>query len=113
MKALIARLLTAYGSTVTVHFEQESRAVRALLQPVTSKSWQNMERMIPVGGQIPRGQFLYIGPPEVDVTQATHLSLLGKTYLVRRVDRILYRDQVLYLWGLLVEGGREDPWSES
>lgn len=113
MKEQIARLLSRYGSTVTVHFEKEDCIVRALLQPVTSRSWQNMERMIPVGGQIPRGQFLYIGPPEVDVTQATHLSLLGKHYIVRRVDQIVYQDQVLYLWGLLVEGGREDPWSDS
>lgn len=113
MREQIARLLRDFGSAVTVHFDDGDREVRAFLQPVTSRSWQNMERMIPVGGQIPRGQFLYIGPPEVDVTQATHLSLLGKNYIVRRVDNIIFRDQVLYLWGLLVEGGRDDPWSAS
>ena len=113
MKEQIAQLLRTWGSVVTVHFIDSAQEVRALIQPVTSRSWQNMERMIPVGGQIPRGQFLYIGPPEVDVTQATHLSLLGKNYIVRRVDSIIFRDQVLYLWGLLVEGGRDDPWTAS
>lgn len=113
MKEQIAQMLKDFGSAVTVHFDGTEQVVRAFLQPVTSRSWQNMERMIPVGGQIPRGQFLYIGPPEVDVTQASHLSLLGKNYIVRRVDSIIYRDEVLYFWGLLVEGGRDDPWSGS
>mgnify|MGYP004491912583 CR=1 FL=1 len=83
----------------------------AFLQPVTSRSWQNMDHMIPTGGEVPRGQFLYIGPPELDIRGAEHLYLAGRYFLVRRADMIVFDDAELFLWGLCVEGGREDPWS--
>ena len=31
--------------------------------------------------------------------------------MVRRADMIVFDDAELFLWGLCVEGGREDPWS--
>lgn len=88
MKRRIAALIRRYGSSVQAVFPDRTEIVRAFLQPVTSRSWQNMDHMIPTGGEVPRGQFLYIGPPELDI-----------------------RGAELFLWGLCVEGGREDPWS--
>lgn len=111
MRALVEMLLQQYGSNVTVVNEDGSTTVRAFLQPVTSKSWQNMERMIPNGGQIPRGQYLLICPCDADIREADHLRFLGKKYLLRRVDVIACADEELFQWGLLVEGGRNDPWT--
>ena len=105
MKDIISRVIRDYGSTVTVVKEDEAVDVRAFLQLVTSKSWQNMERMIPSGGQIKRGQFLYIGPAEVDVKDAVHLECNGRRFRVRRADVILFQDKPLFIWGLCVEGG--------
>ena len=100
-----------YGSSVQAVFPDRTEIVRAFLQPVTSRSWQNMDHMIPTGGEVPRGQFLYIGPPELDIRGAEHLYLAGRYFLVRRADMIVFDDAELFLWGLCVEGGREDPWS--
>ena len=105
MNKIIHRIIRDYGSTVTVVKEDGSTTVRAFLQLVTSKSWQNMERMIPSGGQIKRGQFLYIGPAEVDVRDAIHLECGGRLFRVRRADVILFQDKPLFIWGLCVEGG--------
>lgn len=113
MKEIIERIIANYGSTVTIVREEGTQAVKAFLQLVTSKSWQNMERMIPAGGQIKRGQFLYIGPADVPVTDALYLQCAGRTFRVRRADEILFGDKPLFLWGLCVEGGPEDPWSKS
>lgn len=113
MNKIISRIIRDYGSTVTVVGEDESTSVRAFLQLVTSKSWQNMERMIPSGGQIKRGQFLYIGPADVDVKDAVRLECGGRIFRVRRADVILFRDEPLFIWGLCVEGGPEDPWNAS
>lgn len=113
MKQIVERIIGSYGSTVTVVMEDSTVEVSAFLQLVTSKSWQNMERMIPSGGQIKRGQFLYIGPAHVDVSEAVCLECAGKKFRVRRADRIYCKDEPLFVWGLCVEGGPEDPWSAS
>ena len=105
MKEIISRIIRNYGSTVKVVGEDKTTEIRAFLQLVTSKSWQNMERMIPSGGQIKRGQFLYIGPAEVDVKDAVHLECNGRLFRVRRADVILFQDKPLFIWGLCVEGG--------
>ena len=113
MRQIISNVIQNYGSTVDVVFHEKTQTVRAFLQLVTSKSWQNMERMIPSGGQIKRGQFLYIGPADVPVQEALSLRCGGKRFRVRRADVIHFQDEPLFLWGLCVEGGPDDPWSES
>ena len=97
MKRRIAALIRRYGSSVQAVFPDRTEIVRAFLQPVTSRSWQNMDHMI--------------GPPELDIRGAEHLYLAGRYFLVRRADMIVFDDAELFLWGLCVEGGREDPWS--
>ena len=74
MKRRIAALIRRYGSSVQAVFPDRTEIVRAFLQPVTSRSWQNMDHMIPTGGEVPRGQFLYIGPPELDIRRGASVS---------------------------------------
>ena len=51
MKRRIAALIRRYGSSVQAVFPDRTEIVRAFLQPVTSRSWQNMDHMIPTGGE--------------------------------------------------------------
>ena len=111
MREIIEAILEGYGSTVTVVSGGESTSFRAFLQLVTSKSWQNMERVFGPLGEIPRGQYLYIGPAGQDVARAELLRCGGTEYIVRRADPILVGDEALYIWGLCVRKGAEDPWS--
>ena len=111
MREIIERIIADYGSTVTAAENGGERSFRAFLQPVTSKSWQNMERVFGPLGEIPRGQYLYIGPAEQDISGADHLRCGGVDYIVRRAEPILVGDEALYLWGLCVRKGADDPWS--
>ena len=111
MRAIIETIIESYGSGVTAVCGGESASFRAFLQPVTSKSWQNMERVFGPLGEIPRGQYLYIGPAAQDIAQAEFLRCGGTDYLVRRADPILVGDEALFIWGLCVRKGAEDPWS--
>ena len=52
MKRRIAALIRRYGSSVQAVFPDRTEIVRAFLQPVTSRSWQNMDHMIPTGGEV-------------------------------------------------------------
>lgn len=110
MKRCMEAILRNYGSRVEIWRNGEMTPVRAFLQPVTSKSWQNMEHMFVSAGEIPRGQYLYIGPAEAPVSDCDYLRLGEKRYLVRRCDTMMLGDRELYLWGLCVEGGYDETW---
>lgn len=110
MKRMLDKILRYYGSRVIVHTQTEQIPVHAFLQPVNSKSWQNMNHMHLSGGEVPRGQFLYIGPVEVPVLGCEYLQLSDKRYRVRRCDTLMIGDEPLYRWALCVEGGYDEPW---
>ena len=111
MREIIEGIIAHYGSTVTAVQGTSSQSFRAFLQLVTSKSWQNMERVFGPLGEIPRGQYLYLGPADRDVAAADLLRCGGTDYIVRRAEPILVGDEPLYLWGLCVRKGADDPWS--
>lgn len=111
MKALIARLIERYGTPVRSFTDGKYSNFRGFFQLVTSKSWQNMERMFPACGEIARGQFLLIAPPDAPVKTTSVLYIDGKDYNVRRADYILYGRKRLFIWALCVEGGGDDTWS--
>ncbi len=111
MKRVVNSIIYQHGTDTRLITQAGIYNVKAFLQLVTSKSWQNMERMVPTGGEIPRGQYLYIGPAYVPVQPADTVQVSGHTYVIRRADTIYYRNEPLFIWGLCVEGGEGDPWT--
>ncbi len=107
MKEVIARLIDAYGNDLTVTADGVETQTRAFLQLVTSKSWQNMERMIPSVGEVPRGQYLYLGSPDIPLKAYDSIVMDGRSFLVRRADAILHQSERIFIWGLCVEGGAQ------
>ena len=110
MREIIEAIIRSYGSSVTAVNGGASVTFRAFLQLVTSKSWQNMERVFGPLGEIPRGQYLYLGPAEEDISGAEYLRCAGVDYVVRRAEPIYVGDEALYIWGLCVRKGADDPW---
>lgn len=107
MREIIANIIENYGSIVSVSGD----SFRAFLQTVTTKSWQNMNREFGPLGEIPRGQYLYLGPVDRPVSSGDILTCHGEEYVVRRADTVLVGDEELYIWGLCVRKGADDPWS--
>ncbi len=105
MKELIDEIIAKYGNELLISHGQSNYWTRAFLQLITSKSWQNMERMVPTIGEVPRGQFLYLGPADVPLSGYDSIELDGRLFIVRRADAILYRSERIFIWGLCVEGG--------
>ena len=110
MKDLILKLINEYGSDAIVSYSGVAYSTKVFFQLVTSKSWQNLERMVDTGGVIPRGQYLFIAPPELASKPVECLIVDGRAFTVRRAETILYRNERLFTWGLCVEGGGMDPW---
>ena len=111
MKELITRLINHYGNDVIITANREEHQAKAFMQLVTSKSWQNMERMIPTIGEVARGQFLYLGPADVPLSGYDTIRMDGRIFIVRRADPIIYKSERIFIWGLCVEGGGEDSWA--
>lgn len=108
MKKLLSRLITRWGSEVNAVFGNESLTLRCIFEPTTSRSWQNMRRQIRDLGQLPQGQFEYIGTE--DLSAADYLLRGEQVYLLRRCEPIYLKNQCICYWGLAVPAGEESQW---
>lgn len=105
MTRTIRRIIKTNGVQATVYASGVTYHDKILLQIVASKSWQNMERMIPSGGELMRGQYLLICPHYIHLKPADTIIMNERTFVVRRAEPIRYRNKVMFYWGLCVEGG--------
>ena len=111
MKALIESILTGYGSLATIKDGDSARTFRAFIQPVTEKGWQNTKKIIASLGQVPKGQYVYIGPAEVELLEGQMLEARGQKYMVRRCETVFLGEEAMYTWALLTKAGGTDPWN--
>ena len=110
MKKLVDGIFRQYGTKMELTSNGKRLEIRGFFQPVRSKSWQSMVNVATPLGEIPRGQYVYIGPAETAVAIGDLLAVGGKHYLFRRVEPYYYGDETVYLWGLCVEKGVNDTW---
>lgn len=110
MRNAVNAMIQKHGTDMMVSGKDGEKSVRAFFWAVNSKSWQSMESEATLLGEISRGQYAYLGPAEVVVQEGDTLTLGGRSYLLRRVERFYYQNQPLYLWGLCVERGVNDTW---
>ena len=103
-------LFTRWGTDMTIVSEGTTKTVRGFFRAVNSKSWQNMESVVSLLGEISRGQYVYIGPIGVPAKEGDTLLIGRKSYLFRRVEPYYFKNQPIYLWGLCVEKGVNDTW---
>lgn len=113
MQREIGKILSEYGSAVTLQHDGISISFRAFFQPVRSKSWQYLEGNYSPLGEIPRGQYVYLGPVSPEAKAGDALTVDGKHYWLRRTELVRDKDGPLYCWGLCVEKGGEDTWGQS
>lgn len=112
MQGMINKILNQYGSSLTLTKEGTDHRIRAFFQPVRSKSWQYLEGNYSPLGELPRGQYVYIGPLEPFAEPGDTLTVEGKQYWLRRSEQILGPEGPVYCWGLCVEKGGEDKWGQ-
>jgi hypothetical protein len=110
MRKMVSGILQQHGTRITLTHGEESVTVRAFFQPVRSKSWQSlMDQETPLG-EVFRGQYIYIGPADVEACEGDILTVGDKSYFLRRIEPYRYGDEVVYIWGMCVEKGVNDTW---
>lgn len=112
MQQMVAKILNTYGTAVTLCHQGENYEIRAFFQPVRSKSWQYLEGNYAPLGEIPRGQYVYLGPTEPAALAGDTVRLDGKDYQLRRTELVRDGNGPVYCWGMCVEKGGEDTWGE-
>ena len=100
--------LTRWGSRLQAVYTDRTEDFRAILEPVTSNALQNMRRQMAGLGQVPGGQFLYLG--DRDISRAEFLRRNGLCFLPRRCEAVCLGDRVLFYWGLATPVGEESEW---
>ena len=110
MRKMAEGIFRQYGTAMVLISGDTEKQIRGFFQPVRSKSWQSMVNAATPLGEIPRGQYVYMGPANVAVDIGNQLVLNGKQYLFRRVEPYYYGDEAVYIWGLCVEKGVNDIW---
>jgi hypothetical protein len=110
MKRMVNTILRQYGTDIRISGTGGERTVKGFFQPVRSKSWQSMVNLETPLGEVFRGQYIYIGPGDVEVCEGELLTLGEKHYFLRRVEKYYYGDQTVYTWGMCVEKGVNDTW---
>ena len=109
MRAMLEKVMGRWGTTVTL--QRSGQSYKAFLHETGSRTWQNMEKVYTPLGEVPRGQYLYMGPVEPALQVGDVLRCGGKIYELRRAEATLYGDLPIYCWGLCVEKGGEDTWA--
>lgn len=110
MKKMADGIFRQYGTAMLLTSGNTAKRIRGFFQPVRSKSWQSMVNAATPLGEIPRGQYVYMGPAGTEVAIGDLLEVSGKSYLFRRVEPYYYGDEAVYIWGLCVEKGVNDIW---
>ena len=86
MQRKIELILNTYGVSITR--KEEGATYRGFFQPVRSKSWQYLEGNFSPLGEVPRGQYVYIGPREQEIA-------FGETLLVDKKEYRSSSDKLL------------------
>ena len=113
MQQMVETILATCGTSVTLQQGETAHAIRAFFQPVRSKSWQYLEGNYSPLGEIPRGQYVYLGPVSPQAEAGNTLFVGSKAYWLRRTELVYDGNGPVYCWGMCVEKGGEDTWGQS
>ena len=104
MRNIIDSLLERFGVEAMVNGVR----TRAFLQFSNSKSWDSMNPIITPVGQLPGGQYLYIGPADLEIQAGYEVRVGDAAYIMRRCEAYQCPEGVVYRWALCALKGKED-----
>ena len=109
MPELLEKLIDEFGTEMTLRQRDSAVTVRGFLRRSGS---QAPESQMCALGEVPRGQYLYLGPAVPMAQAGDILELEGKGYVFRDTEPIRLGDRTLYCRGICRETGGEDTWGK-
>lgn len=107
-------LMRRYGREATLHLPNgwSSWKYHCFLQPLRYKNKMYLEGTDTKIGYNGQGYYLYIGPPEQDLTKLDReawVEIGGDKFAVSRGEKVFLNDEAVYVWAVLtsVQEGAE------
>lgn len=80
---------------------------KGFIQPLRYKNKIYLDGVYTVIGFDNQGKYLYIGPPDYDLTNfdtsTGHLEADGMKYTIDRAEKVFYADTPVYIWAIIRE----------
>ncbi len=110
MVCTMEKILSRYGSLISLIRTNETVQFRGFLQPFRSKSQRAAQvEQTPLGKAV-AGQYVLLAPPSAGVCKGDTVGINDRKFTVRRLEQVMVTDTVAYCWGLCVEKGGDDIW---
>ncbi len=101
----IAPLLSQAGRRVELWGENGAeKGFKALIQPLRYKNKMYLDGIYTEIGFNSQGHYLYIGPPEIDLTAADDSQFLksdGVSYQIDRAEKVYSGEEPFYIWAVI------------
>lgn len=99
-------VISSVGKTVTSHQADGwcSEPFKALIQPLRYKNKMYLDGTYTDIGKNTSGHYLYIGPPDHDISRLDETAYLvsGDTkYIISRAERCYLGEKVTHIWAIL------------
>lgn len=78
--------------------------MKAFISPLRYKNKMYLYGVNTEIGYNSQGHYLYIGPPDPDLTAAEeggYVSCLGEKYRIDRAEKVYKGDEVFYIWAII------------
>lgn len=101
----VERLMQKYGTTVHLCSDTGTeKEFRAFIEPLRYKNKMYLDGVYTQIGFNSQGHYLYIGPPEPDLTQLAdgeYLLSHSEKYQIDRAEKVHRGDKVFYIWAII------------
>lgn len=80
------------------------KEMRAFISPLRYKNKMYLYGVNTEIGYNSQGYYLYIGPPDPDLTKADngeYISCLGEKYRIDRAEKVYKGSEVFYIWAII------------
>lgn len=101
---IINSLFDKYARTVEVRDGTKTKTCKAFIQPLRYKNKMYLDGIYTEIGFNSQGHYLYIGPPEPDLTvlsDSGYISADGTDFRIDRAERVYMGEEVFYIWAII------------
>ena len=102
----IAPVFEAYGRPAEFSSKdgETLKEMRAFISPLRYKNKMYLYGVNTEIGYNSQGHYLYIGPPDPDLTLAQggeYISCMGEKYRIDRAEKVYKGEEVFYIWAII------------
>ena len=97
-------IFATQGRRITFFDGEKEQTFKALIQPLRYKNKMYLDGIYTEIGFNSQGHYLYIGPPDPDLTLAQdgeYISCMGEKYRIDRAEKVYKGEDVFYIWAII------------